>query len=221
MFKGASFTLTGSAVSFLFRSLSFWSLRGSSACCFLSSLRWLSEIFEYVALHIPTIPDTSTPFHTWVKSCTLIGSWPRVSIFPFFRSLSFFTSLRHLLDRKFKKSRATGTSWQIPIISFEFLFFKFGLKARKVLCTNFEARFGISRCLFVVKKLAWPNEDNCSMYTFSPKQHVFPKFRSSTREQFVDTKSNGINIFSPFRNRPRKWRIKFKQFGESRLKKII
>lgn len=47
--KGARLTLTGSAVNFLFRSLSLWykfdSSRVSSACCFLSSLRWLSEIY--------------------------------------------------------------------------------------------------------------------------------------------------------------------------------
>lgn len=48
--KGAGLTLTGSAVNFLFRSLSlccrFDSRRTSSTrCCFLSSLRWLSEIY--------------------------------------------------------------------------------------------------------------------------------------------------------------------------------
>lgn len=50
MCKGAGLTLTGSAVNFLFRSLSlccrFDSRQVSSTrCCFLSSLRWLSEIY--------------------------------------------------------------------------------------------------------------------------------------------------------------------------------
>ena len=64
----ASLTLTGSAVCFLFRSLSLWcgltsaaaatatvaaeaalalAARASSACCFLSSLRWLSVSKPY------------------------------------------------------------------------------------------------------------------------------------------------------------------------------
>jgi hypothetical protein len=50
---GRYLTLTGNAVCFLFRSLSLWcrlaSTLASSACCFLSSLRWLSV--KYTRVH--------------------------------------------------------------------------------------------------------------------------------------------------------------------------